>query len=148
MLKKIKSWTLKLGSRAIPIVAKVVETQFRFEWKGRNGKCKFVLFFSYLSRTCIRFKHHVSHIFQLIPWHLNFNNISWAPFILKCFEAFYIMLHFVQMCLSIVTDAIVKWQVYSFSSLFISDVATLSQKDHKLFSATNILSNKNYAIER
>ncbi len=35
-----------------------------------------------------------------------------------------------------------KWLHYSFSSLFILDVATLSQKDHKLFSAPYILCSK------
>jgi len=35
-----------------------------------------------------------------------------------------------------------EWGSYSFSSLFILDVATESQKDHKLFSATYILCNK------
>ena len=33
-------------------------------------------------------------------------------------------------------------RAYSFSSLFILDVATQSQKDHKLFSATYILCGK------
>jgi hypothetical protein len=35
-----------------------------------------------------------------------------------------------------------KWRDYSFSSLFILDVATKSQKDHKLFSAPYILCSK------
>jgi hypothetical protein len=36
-----------------------------------------------------------------------------------------------------------EWRAYSFSSLFILDVATESQKDHKLFSATyNLCSEK------
>jgi len=37
---------------------------------------------------------------------------------------------------------------YSFSSLFILDVATKSQKDHKLFSATFNLWSKEMAIKR
>ena len=32
-----------------------------------------------------------------------------------------------------------KWRAYTFSSMFILDVATKSQKDHKLFSATYTL---------
>jgi len=32
-----------------------------------------------------------------------------------------------------------QWRAYSFSSLFLSDVTTKSQKDHKLFSVTYIL---------
>jgi len=32
-----------------------------------------------------------------------------------------------------------KWQAYSFSSMFILNVATSSQKDQKLFNATYIL---------
>ncbi len=35
-----------------------------------------------------------------------------------------------------------RWQAYSFSSFFISDVTSQSQKDHKLFSATYILCRK------
>ena len=34
---------------------------------------------------------------------------------------------------------LVEWQAYTFSSMFILDVASKSQKDHKLFSATYIL---------
>ena len=34
---------------------------------------------------------------------------------------------------------ILQWKAYGFSSMFILDVATKSQKDHKLFSATYIL---------
>ena len=35
-----------------------------------------------------------------------------------------------------------QWQAYSFSLLFILDVATKSQKNHKLLSATYSLCNK------
>jgi len=37
-----------------------------------------------------------------------------------------------------------EWRAYSFSSLFILDVTTLSQKDHKLFSTTYILCSKKF----
>jgi len=36
----------------------------------------------------------------------------------------------------------IQWRVYSFSSLFLLAVATKSQKDHKLYSATYILCSK------
>ena len=39
-----------------------------------------------------------------------------------------------------------QWQAYTFSSMFILDVATKSQKDHKLFSATYILCSKKICI--
>jgi len=40
-----------------------------------------------------------------------------------------------------------QWGAYPFSSFFILDVAT-SQKDHKLFSATNNLCSKKIGIEK
>jgi hypothetical protein len=41
-----------------------------------------------------------------------------------------------------------SWGAYSFSSSFVLDVATESQKDHKLFSATFILCNKNFGNKK
>ena len=35
-----------------------------------------------------------------------------------------------------------QWQAYAFSSMFVFDVATKSQKDHKLFSTIYILCSK------
>ncbi len=45
-------------------------------------------------------------------------------------------------------DKVCQSRAYSFSSLFISDVATLSQNDHKLCSATYILYSKKMEIKR
>jgi len=43
---------------------------------------------------------------------------------------------------------IMKWGAYYFSSIFISDVATLSQKHHKHFIATYILCSKNIGNQK
>jgi len=41
-----------------------------------------------------------------------------------------------------------QWGAYSFSSLFILDIATESHKDHKVFSATYILCNKKFGNKK
>jgi hypothetical protein len=40
-----------------------------------------------------------------------------------------------------------QWQAYSFSSVFILYIATQSQKNHKLFSATYIICGKNMQLK-
>jgi len=50
--------------------------------------------------------------------------------------------------LQLILLPMIQWQAYTFGSLFISDVATSSQKDLKLFSATYILCSKKLAIKR
>jgi len=75
----LNSWALNSGSRAIPIVVRVVGVRFRFEIKWTFGKSKFKLFF--LARACVRFKRRIFFIFQLISSQVKFfRNILWAAF--------------------------------------------------------------------
>jgi len=46
------------------------------------------------------------------------------------------------------TPTLYQWQVYSLSSLFILDVVTKSQKDHKLFKTTCILLSRKMATKK
>jgi len=64
-----------------------------------------------------------------------------------CLKSWEFMPKLKKMCLLLslqcnTTSRSEQWQAYSFSSLFMSDVATKSQKDHKLFSATYNLCSK------
>jgi hypothetical protein len=54
------------------------------------------------------------------------------------------MLGLLWICIGICKQVLLQMGAYSFSSLFLLDVATESQKVHKLFSATYILCNKKF----
>jgi len=81
---------------------------------------------------------------------VNFINILCTPFctkVLNLYSLSLITVFFVIFCqrnyiAKAASKMLMKWGAYTFSSLFILDVATLSQKDHKLFITTYNLCSK------